>query len=156
MFYIRQVSPNWYNLNIVGSHFTMSCGDFDSVVGSLTKIVKKYKDRKRLERVLARMEYHTRYKTEVEKCEQYYKESGDEYSGIVRETVVRAMEEVKKDTPLKQFLRKKTKNGFNRTLLREKDGAADGEEQVVVETVAQEEQTTGTHLLRPKVLKYKR
>lgn len=144
MFFIQDCGSGWFNLVVKSNLYTMSTGSLEDMVHCLRKIVHRYKSEQGLLKRLSKMEYSTRIgASERAMRESYLSANGEDYAGLVKETVEQALKELRENTAYKQV----------KTLLskRKNHALVTHSAPPLVQEVVQEE-VKAVKVVRPKVL----
>lgn len=107
-FYIVQVREDWYRLHVTATHYCLgACQSIESLLNTVVRLTKKYRNENKLLKGLSKMEDggHISEKT-LEVYEQDYENSDYHYETEVSETVKKALDEVKFDTPYHRALKR--------------------------------------------------
>lgn len=100
VFYLVEVREGWYRLHIKDTHYCLGAThDLSALLGTVKRLVKKYRTKDRLLKALSQMEDKGRvsektfevYSTQYESLHHYF-------DGQVKSTVKEALEEVKQDS----------------------------------------------------------
>ena len=108
-FYIVRVKEDWYRLHMTTTHYCLgACQSLESLLNTVVRLTKKYRNENKLLKGLSKMEDggHISEKT-LEVYEQDYENSDYHYETEVSETVKKALDEVKFDTPYHRALKRK-------------------------------------------------
>ena len=111
-FYVVQVREDWYRLHITSTHYCLGgCGDVQALLNTVVRLTKKYKTVKGLNTALSKMEDKGRVnETTYAQYEKDYSELAPLWSGTVKSTVTKALEEMRSISPLfKSFKSARTK-----------------------------------------------
>ena len=111
-FYIVQVREDWYRLHVTSTHYCLgACGDVQALLNTVVRLTKKYKTVKGLNTALSKMEDKGRVnETTYVQYEKDYNELTPLWSGTVKSTVTKALEEVRSNSPIfKSFKSARTK-----------------------------------------------
>lgn len=101
VFYIIEVSPQWYNLILTSSHYCVACGDLDTLKRTIHKYVRKYKVEERLNKTIKRLsDSGYVHPTTYEQRKRLY-DSGEHivFNDLIRGVVGEALKENRRDTP---------------------------------------------------------
>lgn len=102
LFYILEVSPQWYNLIVKDTHFCIACGsDLEVFKRTIYKYVRKYKIEDRVYSALKAMECGDSVPPTVFEQRQKDYLSGKHlvFEDLVRGVVEEALKDNRKDTP---------------------------------------------------------
>ena len=108
-FYIVRVKEDWYRLHMTTTHYCLgACPSLESLLNTVVRLTKKYRNENKLLKGLSKIEDggHISEKT-LEVYEQDYENSDYHYETEVLETVKKALDEVKFDTPYHRTLKRK-------------------------------------------------
>lgn len=110
LFYIVEVSPQWFNLRTTTDHYTLAFGsNVDRLLEVVYKYCVKYKTEERLVKRLRQFEDKgmTPQKT-LEYYKKQYSERGHLFDHLIREQVEKAIQYNKENTPFKKAKKKVT------------------------------------------------
>ena len=102
LFYIIEVTPQWYNLILNHSHYCVACGgDLEKIKRTIYKYVRKYKVEDRVFKALKETESGGRVPPLVysKRLEDYNSGKHIVFNDLVRGVVAEALKENRKDTP---------------------------------------------------------
>ena len=102
LFYIIEVSPQWYNLIVKDTHYCIACGsDLEPLKRTIYKYVRKYKIEDRVYRVLRGLSDGGRVcpSTLTQRQEDYLKGKHLVFNDLVRGVVAQALKDNRQDTP---------------------------------------------------------
>lgn len=110
LFYIVEVSPQWYNLRTTTDHYTLAFGsNLNRLLEVVYKYCTKYKTEERLIKRLRQFEDKgmTPQKT-LEYYKKQYSEGGHLYKDLIDEQVEKAMQYNRDNTPYKKARKRVT------------------------------------------------
>lgn len=102
LFYIIEVSPQWYNLIVRDTHYCVACGgDLDQLKRTIYSYVRKYKVKDRVYRVLSGLESGGTVSpaTFGRRAQLYDSGAHFTFEDLVRGVVSEALKENRQDTP---------------------------------------------------------
>ena len=102
LFYITEVSPQWYNLIVKDTHYCVACGsDLEVFKRTIYKYVRKYKIEDRVYRALRELSDSGHVPPAVlEKRKKDYLSGGHTvFNDLIRGVVSEALKDSRKDTP---------------------------------------------------------
>lgn len=102
LFYITEVSPQWYNLVLKDTHYCISCGtDLDLIGQVIYRYVRKYKIKDRVYKAISGLSDRGLVppSTLRQRQEAYDKGLHLDFNSFVKEAVERALSDNRKDTP---------------------------------------------------------
>lgn len=102
LFYIVEVSPQWYNLIVRGTHCCVSCGaDLEKIKRTLYNYVRKYKTEDKVYRVLSSLEGGGKVSPATYNLREDYCKVGLDlvFKDLVRGVVSQALKDNRHDTP---------------------------------------------------------
>ena len=127
-FYIIQTDEDWYRLHVTSTHYCLGgCDNTESLLNTVMRLTKRYRNEQKLLKGLSKLNDggHVNEKT-FEVYDKEYNNSDYHFEKEVSDTVKKALEEVKFDTPYHRAL----KRTFNRkkTLITDIDSGCTKEE----------------------------
>lgn len=108
-FYVVRVREDWYRLHVTATHYCLgACSSLESLLNTVVRLTKKYRNENKLLKGLSKMEDggHCNQST-TEIYMQDYLELHHYYDKVVENTVKKALDEVKFDTPYHRTLKRK-------------------------------------------------
>lgn len=102
LFYILEVTPQWYNLIVKNTHYCVGCGsDLETLKGTIYKYVRKYKVEDRVFKALSGLSDGGRVPPTVFNQRQKDYLSGKHlvFNDLVRGVVSTAIKDNRQDTP---------------------------------------------------------
>lgn len=109
LFYITEVSPQWYNLVLKDTHYCISCGtDLDLIGQVIYRYVRKYKIKDRVYKAISGLSDRGQVSPATFKKRQEDYDSGAHlvFNSFVKEAVTLALYDNRRDTPYHQSKRK--------------------------------------------------
>ena len=102
LFYIIEVTPQWYNLLVRDTHYCLACGsDLEVFKRTIYKYVRKYKVEDRVYRALRGLSTKGLVPPKVfeQRRKDYLSGKHEVFSDLVRGVVSEALKDNRKDTP---------------------------------------------------------
>lgn len=102
LFYITEVSPQWYNLVLKDTHYCISCGtDLDLIGQVIYRYVRKYKIKDRVYKAISGLSDRGQVSpaTFKKRQEDYDKGLHLDFNSFVKGAVEKALQDNRKDTP---------------------------------------------------------
>ena len=102
LFYIVEVSPQWYNLILKDTHYCIACGsDLESMKRTIHHYVRKYKTEDRVYRAISGLSDGGRVSPATLTQRQKVYDSGKHlvFNDLVRGVVAQALKDNRQDTP---------------------------------------------------------
>ena len=102
---IYDQKSNWYQLRVKDTHYVLACGsDLTTLLGTVHKYVRKYKNEENILRALGHLTYSTECGEALfeKRQDEYELHNGGDCMKFIRETVEKALEENRQDTPYKR------------------------------------------------------
>lgn len=102
LFYLIEVTPQWYNLIVKDTHYCVGCGsDLETLKGTIYKYVRKYKTEDRVYRALSNLSDGGRVCTTVLEARKKDYLSGKHlvFNDLIRGVVAQALKDNRQDTP---------------------------------------------------------
>ena len=102
LFYIVEVSPQWYNLILKDTHYCIGCGsDLESMKRTIYHYVRKYKTEDRVYRAISGLSDGGRVSPATLTQRQKVYDSGKHlvFNDLVRGVVAQALKDNRQDTP---------------------------------------------------------
>lgn len=102
LFYIVEVSPQWYNLILKDTHYCIGCGsDLESMKRTIHHYVRKYKTEDRVYRAISGLSDGGRVSPATLTQRQKVYDSGKHlvFNDLIRGVVAQALKENRQDTP---------------------------------------------------------
>lgn len=102
LFYIVEVSPQWYNLILKDTHYCIACGsDLESMKRTIHHYVRKYKTEDRVYRAISGLSDGGRVSPATYDQRQKVYDSGKHlvFNDLVRGVVAQALKDNRQDTP---------------------------------------------------------
>lgn len=101
LFYIVMIRENWYRLHVSSTHYCLGAGsDVDKLLGTVYNLTRKYKRPEKLLKALSNLEDKGKvYPNMLSVYEEDYNNLSAFWSGAVKNSVEKAMEDSKFDTP---------------------------------------------------------
>lgn len=99
-FYIVRVREDWYQLHIKDTHYCLGAGNsLEPLVGTVKRLVKKYRTKERLLRALNKLEDKGKVCDSVLPIyKEYYNTLSGHFDSLVKNTVKEALDEIKEDS----------------------------------------------------------
>lgn len=109
LFYIIEVSPQWYNLIVKDTHYCIACGgDLEPLKRTIYNYVRKYKTEDRVYRVLSGLSDGGRVPptTYDHRHKDYISGKHLVFNDLVRGVVAQALKDNRQDTPYNRTKKK--------------------------------------------------
>ena len=108
-FYIIQTDEDWYRLHVTSTHYCLGgCDNTESLLNTVMRLTKRYRNEQKLLKGLSKLNDggHVNEKT-FEVYDKEYNNSDYHFEKEVSDTVKKALDEVKFDTPYHRALKRK-------------------------------------------------
>ena len=108
-FYIIQTDEDWYRLHVTSTHYCLGgCDNTESLLNTVMRLTKRYRNEQKLLKGLSKLNDGGRVNEKTfEVYDKEYNNSDYHFEKEVSDTVKKALDEVKFDTPYHRALKRK-------------------------------------------------